>query len=1262
MKKKLLVLFLVLAASLSAGAKVVMPQMFQSGMVLQRGKPIPVWGTADAGERVLVSWCGKQYATTADASGRWRVDLPKMKAGGPYILEVRGEKLEVSGEKLEVSGEGSEVTRLTDVLVGDVWLCSGQSNMDVTIERVYPQYPDEIDRFDNARIRLLRVPNTTDTHGVRNDIMPTQWKTLTKEHAWQFSALGTFLGLRMFRETGVPQGIIVNSWGGTPIEAWISADSLRRDYPMMVERTRLYQDDDYVAAQQQANQRAADRWFQLLNERDAFPADDAGWPAINQYDLAAHLQPLATHGNYLGSVWLRQHVHIDKQHAGRPARFLLGTLFDQDYTYVNGQEVGRTYYQYPPRRYQIPEGLLREGDNVITVRFVNKYGIPHFIKEKPYMMIFSPGDTLRLSEQWLVGRGALMPSCPSADVSLQNLPTTLYNAVLHPLAPYALSGVVWYQGESNTGNPAPYADLLRKMMGNWRTLWNDPSMPFCIVQLANYMEPSDQPQESGWPQLREAQRLVAANDPHAELAVAIDLGETVDIHPLRKREVAERVGLCMDKLMGRKAVVLSPQLLRSDVEGSTVRLVFDQPLRTADVCEFELAGADGRFVNAEAHAEGNRVEVRSEVAQPVRVRYAWKNNPIRANLYGQNGLPASPFEHFLTPAEDGHQLWLRYPRVNKAKVVTSAKSPTIELARRELEAYYDGPRVELRLDASMPDDDGYSIDGQLIRARRDVGLLYGAYALLRGERGESHPAFALRMLNHWDNLDGTIERGYAGKSIFWQENNSQFSVLSSQLIKDYARANASIGINGTVLNNVNASPKMLTTPYLKQVRQIADLLRPYGIRVFLSINFATPMALGETTTADPLDASVARWWQRKAQEIYKLIPDFGGFLVKANSEGQPGPGDYHRSHADGANMLADALASASPNTQHPSPGLVIWRCFVYGANHKGEDRVKQAVSEFKPLDGQFRPNVILQTKNGPLDFQPREPYSPVFDQIKQTPNMVELQITQEYLGQSRHLVYLAPMWKEFFQHLSPNTHHLHGISGVANIGLDRNWCGHHFSQANWYAFGRLAWNPDLSSEAIAQEWLRQTFDADEQFMTAVSQMMMESREACVDYMMPLGLHHIFKFDHHYGPEPDGFKADYPLEWCPVYYHKANKDSIGFDRSHTGTDATSQYRPEYARLYDNIETCPENLLLWFHRVPWTYRMKDGSTLWQSMQRHYRQGVATVERHHDLWHNKLRYHVDEQRWREVDERLEDQLQNAREWRDVCLRYFGSFANQK
>ncbi len=596
-------------------------------------------------------------------------------------------------------------------------------------------------------------------------------------------------------------------------------------------------------------------------------------------------------------------------------------------------------------------------------------------------------------------------------------------------------------------------------------------------------------------------------------------------------------------------------------------------------------------------------------------------------------------------AEDGSRLWLRYDKVQKAQV----NGPEC-IAAEELRNYYPGDKATLVLDQSIRNDEGYVIDGSTIKAKTERGLMYGAYALLRGEQGASEPFFKIRVLNHWDNLDGSIERGYAGRSIFWDLDGNNPKAIDPALIKEYARANASIGINGTVLNNVNASPKMLSAPYIKKVKEIAAILRPYGIKVYLSVNFASPMALGKLKTADPLNSKVKAWWKAKAKEIYKEIPDFGGFLVKANSEGQPGPGDYKRTHAQGANMLAEAVK--------PYGGIIMWRSFVYGANHKGEDRVKQAVSEFKNDDGKFLDNVILQSKNGPLDFQPREPYAPIFDNMRKTPQMVELQITQEYLGHSRHLVYLAPMWREFFGLVSPKR--LVGVAGVANIGLDKNWCGHHFAQANWYAFGRLAWNPYLKSEEIADEWLKQTFrnDKGEMRNDKLLSMMLRSREACVDYMMPLGLHHIFAFDHHYGPEPDGFIASYPLEWCPVYYHKADKEGVGFNRSHTGTDATSQYNEPYCSLYDDINTCPERYLLWFHHVPWTYRLKSGNTLWEEIQARYDRGVKEVEDFYAIW-QEAKPNIDEQRWKEVDERMQHQLENAKEWRKVCIDYFRTFA---
>ena len=626
-------------------------------------------------------------------------------------------------------------------------------------------------------------------------------------------------------------------------------------------------------------------------------------------------------------------------------------------------------------------------------------------------------------------------------------------------------------------------------------------------------------------------------------------------------------------------------------------------------------------------------------------------------------------QNFFQKTSDGSMLWLNKQGYNTCLVKgMTDKDATLSIAKDELTKYYKGKEVSIRIDPLLNLGEGYMLTDSSIIASSSIGVLYGAYDLLRlQETGNlSHlsktekPAVNLRILNHWDNLDGSIERGYAGKSIWkWDEiildKAGEFKNISKNLrnrLITYARSNASIGINGAVLNNVNASPQMMTSEYLHKVKVIADIFRPYGIRVYLSINFASPMALGYTKTADPLNMKVQLWWKKKAKEIYASIPDFGGFLVKANSEGQPGPGDYHRSHADGANMLADALK--------PFGGIVMWRSFVYGANHKGEDRVKQAVSEFKYQDGKFRDNVILQSKNGPLDFQPREPYAPIFDNIHQTPQIAELQITQEYLGQSKHLVYLAPMWKEFFRFVSPDK--LKGIAGVSNIGDNANWCGHPFSQANWYAFGRLAWNPSISSEEIAHEWLIQTYGCkDERFTKPVEMMMLTSREACVNYMMPLGLHHIFKFDHHYGPEPDGFKAEYPLEWCPVYYHQADSNGIGFNRSSDGTDAVGQYPEPYRSLYDNLATCPEEYLLWFHHVPWNYRMKSGSTLWEELCMRYNMGVSMVETYRDYWHTStkeyMKDHITE--WEMTDSLLNVQLASAKEWRDVCLKYFQTFS---
>ncbi len=517
---------------------------------------------------------------------------------------------------------------------------------------------------------------------------------------------------------------------------------------------------------------------------------------------------------------------------------------------------------------------------------------------------------------------------------------------------------------------------------------------------------------------------------------------------------------------------------------------------------------------------------------------------------------------------------------------------------------------------------------------------------------EGTPYYEYRILNHWDNLDDTVERGYAGPSIWsWTEED-----IPTERIHTYGRLNKSIGINGSVLNNVNANPKILDATHIARVAQIADILREYGIRTYLSINFATPLALQELATADPLEPAVIAWWKAKADEIYAAIPDFGGFLVKASSEGQPGPQDFGRSHIDGANMLAEALA--------PHGGIVMWRAFVYSST--SPDRANQAVEEFKHLDGLFADNVIIQIKNGPVDFQAREPVSPLFFNLDRTASMPELQVTQEYLGQSMHLAYLGPMWEEFFGTLFSNgCDDRTAIAGVANTGQESTWCGHIFSQANWYAFGRLAWDPTLTSEQIADEWIHLTFRKpalcsksrwEKKFVAPVKEMMLSSREAVVNYTMPLGFHHIFNGSH-YGPGP--WQRSIRPDWSPLYYHKAEEGGVGFDRTvATGSGNTGQYPEPLASMYENIETCPENLLLWFHHVPWDYRMKNGNTLWEDICQHYNDGIETVRGYLDTW-AEVRNYVDADTWNKVQERLLIQEADARWWRDACVQYFQRFS---
>jgi alpha-glucuronidase len=635
---------------------------------------------------------------------------------------------------------------------------------------------------------------------------------------------------------------------------------------------------------------------------------------------------------------------------------------------------------------------------------------------------------------------------------------------------------------------------------------------------------------------------------------------------------------------------------------------------------------------------------------------------------------------FTTRAEDGSRLWLRYKTGGAAEVIFAGrKTPTSDIAVGELQAHWRGGPVTLSVsskqDVRALGDEGFRIRGSLggvaITSPTAKGLLYGAFHLLRMQECNAaldnidiaeSPSYRLRILNHWDNLDRSVERGYAGKSLWeWDKLPGEISPRYAQ----YARANASIGINGMTLNNVNASPKILTNEYLMKAKAIADIFRPWNIKVFLSVNFSSPKVTGGLPTSDPLDRAVQQWWKQKADEIYRIIPDFGGFLVKANSEGQPGPHDFGRTHADGANMLADALA--------PHGGIVMWRAFVY--NPLSDDRARQACEEFMPLDGQFRPNVIIQVKNGPVDFQPREPVTPLFGAMQRTAVMPELQITQEYLGFSNHLVFLSPLFEEFLKtdtyargpgstvaattNGSMFGHSLSAIAGVANIGSDDNWCGHHFAQSNWYAFGRLAWNDNATSAQIADEWIRQTFGSDNELLASLSDLMLRSREAAVDYMMPLCLHHLFSTNHHYGPEPWFSNPNMRRDWQPPYYHKAGKDGVGFNRTATGSNAVSQYFSPLKEIYSNVETCPDNLLLWFHHLPWDHRMKNGRTLWDELCYRYDHGVSEARDFQKIW-DRMERHVDKERFAAVQKKLRIQSRDAVWWRDACLLYFQTMSD--
>ena len=1076
-------------------SEVILPDVLSSGMVVQRDKAVCLWGTAEAGEKICASCGGDSVVVYAGDTGKWRLELPALSAGGPYSINVNGKIID-------------------NVLAGDVFLCSGQSNMELPIRRVADMFADEVAKYSNDDIRLFQVEKVFDFTGESTNAKG-DWKMLSPETASGYSALCYFFAKELNARTGIPVGIVNSSWGGTPIEAWMSRESLS-DYPLAINKWKFYADAGYRERIKELEGESFRRWNDVLNDSDPgisssqrwsdVGLDDSSWKTVSvpgEYGVSSASWGSDGLNPVNGSHWFRKTVEIPASMAGKNAVVRLGCIVDADSVFFNGVFIGTTSYQYPPRKYTVPGNLVKAGKNQITVRLISQNGYPAFVADKPYR-IESSGDTVSLEGEWRYRQGARMPVAPGMEFYCY-VPTVLYNSMISPLRNMPFSGVVWYQGESNVGSRNQYSSLLKTMIADWRKRWNNKKMPFYIVELAGFLHPSETTERKAWQEMRDSQADAVAGSHDTWLIKNCDLGEWNDIHPLDKKTLGVRVA---------DAVISA--------------------------------------------SEESRV------------------------------------------------------RSDESFMIIPGKNPEVKASTPVGKRYGESHLKRLR---AM----GVTIEDTII----------------------SSPAFTLRILDHWDNLDGTVERGYAGKSL-WKWDELPDSVSSR--CKDYAELCAAVGINGTVLNNVNASSQILSDEYLKKVAALADLFRSYGIKVYLSANFAAPMQLGGLESADPLDAGVKEWWNDKVREIYAYIPDFGGFLVKANSEGQPGPCDFGRTHAEGANMLARVLK--------PYGGIVMWRAFVYSPDDA--DRAKQAYIEFKPLDGKFDDNVIVQIKNGPVDFQPREPFSPLLSAMPHTRTMPELQITQEYLGHSNHLAYLAPMWTELFSAVSPEGQA--GIAGVANIGDSRNFTGHPFARANWYAFGRLAWDPGLSPEQIAREWVAlELKPRTKETEDRIVDIMLRSREAVVDYMMPMGLHHLFAFGHHYGPEPwcdpEGARPD----WLPKYYHQADSIGIGFDRSLSGSGAVSQYPYPYSDIYGSVDKCPEEYLLWFHHVEWSKILSSGETLWESLCRHYERGVKEAKSFVEEWKKCEKDIPDKKLYADVARRLEIQAKDAVWWKDACLLYF-------
>ncbi|MBQ6362622.1 MAG: hypothetical protein IJI62_01320 [Lachnospiraceae bacterium] len=1321
--------------------KLILPRLISDGMILQRDQEIHLWGWSEPGTAVRVLLDGAEAAVCiTKESGRFDLKLPGRPAdGGPAGHEIQF----IAGD---AGSEDVQTVTVRNVLFGHVYFCTGQSNMELPMERVKDRYPAQM-RADNPMIRTFKITEQVSYRGPLKDLESGSWVSVSPESIAAFSAAAYFFGKKLFGTIGEPVGLINATLGGSLISSWMSREMLD-GCDELLELTDRYADPDFYAHQVKQNEQNAAAWTDELDRND--PGRAAHWeqglPAEKtqkKIQLPALFKGTALEG-FSGSIWFEKRFMLTAEQACRAHRLWLGTIVDRDETFINGTPVGRTDYQYPPRKYPVPAALLKEGENRVVVRVVVDNGMGRFTPDKHYCLFAAdcvqPAEDparIRLDGEWTYRTGARMQPCPETDF-VNWKPTGLYNAMTAPCHDYPVEGVLWYQGESNTHEPQDYADLTRRQAEGYRKMWKNPELPYFFVQLPRFVIDLE---NDPWYGFREKQRS-CLSIPGTGMAVAFDLGEDNDLHPHAKQEIGERLArLALAKCCGVPVEYAGPEPVEITAQTSRgaekirIRLshadglqVMEEPARPDVRCmngqetgsgelfygkkpgirDFEVLDENGvhkviRSVRLLPEKKEIELICSAGSAPAARVRWCYANTNQGQLIANDSGLPMGPFvEEVKQPHWE--PLWLR-DESSCPEVFTdyslegfSGQNAVVRNALKELEKGTGTRRapescaetqthcgLRIRRDESLPTE-SYRFElienqpaGRVLElaAADENGLLYGVFDLLRTVRLAlpteklcrlHEPAFPLRMLNHWDNMNGTIERGYSGNSFFFEEGE----VIVNERTAAYARLCASVGINAVVINNVNVSreaARLITDRHFDALRELAEILEGWGIRLYLSVSFAAPMVLGGLSLADPLDESVRNWWAGCIANVYRHLPNLGGFLVKADSEGQPGPYAYGRTQADGANMLADLI--------RPFGGRILWRCFVYNCTQdwrdEKTDRARAGYDNFIGLDGGFHENVILQIKNGPMDFQIREPVSPLFGGLKKTNQMLEVQIAQEYTGHQIDLCYLIPMFKEilsFRTYCVPaenagagdtvadivsgrtfgnRASRMCGITAVSNTGNDACWTGHDLAAANWYGFGRLAFEEQITPEEIAAEWIGLTFSLSAGHAQRLLQMLLRSRETYEKYTSPLGIGWMVTPATHYGPSIIGYEYD---RWGT--YLRADHLGIGVDRTDKGTGYAQQYNEPNASMYNDPATCPEELLLFFHHMPYSWKLRSGKTILQHIYDTHFEGLQEAGLMLGML-EEMEKELPADAYARMHERMQRQVRNAREWCDQVNSFF-------